>query len=336
MSVKVKRYSLKAFDIHGHPEGTLPGIWKMFHKGIPSDICLKNFPETGLLGGIVSAIGDVNSFYPIKRNQTKSVFRQVKRIRKKIFENGYELITSPEQLSKVAKSDKTGFIIGVEGGDFLNGNLDILHELHDLGVVVITLVHFSNNLLGDVCMDLNGAEPATLKTNPRGLTSFGEDVIKEMNKLGMIVDVAHSSEKTAFEAIEVSKSPVMCSHTGPRAKQNFPRFISDGLMKKIASTGGIIGMWPSYFKGFGPKDTEEFGDFTRYVADLVGIDAIAIGTDFNGVPAYAKGYFGLRDFPVLGEVLLKKGFSLGDLQKIFFENFEKFYYNASSNISPHI
>ncbi len=336
MSIKIKGYSLKAFDIHGHPEGTLPGIWKMFHREVPPDIRLKDFPETGLLGGIVSAIGDVNSFYPFKRNQTKSVFKQVRRIRKKIFESGYELITSPEKLSEIAKNDGTGFIVGVEGGDFLDESLDVLREIYDLGVTTVTLVHFSNNSLGDVCMDLNGAEPVTLKTNPRGLTAFGENVIKEMNRLGMIVDVAHSSEKTAFEAIEVSKAPVMCSHTGPRAKQNFPRFVSDELMKKIASAGGIIGMWLPYFKGFGPKDTEEFGDFTRYVADLVGIDAIAIGTDFNGVPSYAKGYSGLRDFPVLGEALLKKGFSLEDLQKIFFGNFEKFYYYVLSNISPHI
>ncbi len=215
-------------------------------------------------------------------------------------------------------------------------NPDVLHKIYDLGVTTVTLVHFSNNSLGDVYVDLNGAEPVTLKTNPRGLTTFGENIIKEMNRLGMIVDIAHSSEKTAFEAIEVSKAPVMCSHTRPRAKQHFPRFISDELIKKIASTGGIIGMWPPYFKGFGPKDTEEFGDFTRYVVDLVGIDAIAIGTDFNGVPSYAKGYSGLLDFPVLGKALLRKGFSLEDLQKIFFGNFEKFYCYVSSNISPHI
>ncbi len=68
MSIKIKRYSLKAFDIHGHPEGTLSGIWKMFHGKVSPDIRLKDFPETGLLGGIVSAIGDVNSFYSFKRN----------------------------------------------------------------------------------------------------------------------------------------------------------------------------------------------------------------------------------------------------------------------------
>ncbi len=336
MSIKINGNMFRAFDIHGHPENTIPSVWKIFHKGVPEDIAIKDFQRTGLNGGIISAIGDVNSFYPVKRNQTKSVYKQIECIKRKIAQAGYTIITSPDDLCAIMDHDKVGFIIGVEGGDFLQENIDILYNVYDAGVRCITLVHFSNNSIGDVCMDLEGNEPASLKDNPRGLTDFGGKVVQTMNELGMIVDIAHSSERTAFEVLELSRAPVMCSHTGPRAMQNFPRFISNDLMVKIAKNGGIIGMWLPYFKGFGPRNVEEFGDFVRYTVNVVGIDAVSIGTDFNGVPAYADGYSGLKDFHILGEVLFKKGFSKNDIEKIFIGNFKRFCYDISKYISPHI
>jgi membrane dipeptidase len=135
------------------------------------------------------------------------------------------------------------FVLGIEGGDFIETDLNRLDEVFNRGVRLMTLVHFSNNTIGHRCMDLEGKE----NDSSKGLTDFGENVVKKMNTLGMIIDLAHCNEKTANDVIDLSKKPVVASHTGPRALQDFPRYISDDLMLRISENGGVVGIWP-FFK----------------------------------------------------------------------------------------
>lgn len=115
----------------------------------------------------------------------------------------------------------------------------------------------------------------------------------------MIIDLAHADEKTTLAVLEASTKPPICIHTGPRALQDFPRYISGELMKKIAEAGGLIGLWLFHSKEYGISDFETFGNYAAHCASVVGPAHLSIGTDINGVRGNAAGYQNLFDAPKL-------------------------------------
>ena len=140
----------------------------------------------------------------------------------------------------IAKARAEGHIAAIwttEGADFLEGDLSRLATLHADGIRSVTIVHYRDSEVGDI---QTGSAPHG------GLTPFGADVVREMARLGMIVDVAHASEATALRAVEIAERPVMCSHTHLQGDPiQHPRFISERLARAIAERGGVIGAWPA-------------------------------------------------------------------------------------------
>jgi membrane dipeptidase len=145
-----------------------------------------------------------------------------------------EIVLSPEDFAKVRNTGKTGMLIGIEGGYAIENDLSLLRTFHRAGVRLMTLTHW----IGTDWADASG--DATPKFG--GLTEFGESVVREMNKLGMIIDVSHSHDETFWDVIRVSKAPIVASHSCCRALSDHHRNMSDEMLKALAKNGGLIGI----------------------------------------------------------------------------------------------
>ena len=166
--------------------------------------------------------------------QIKAVREQVRRQPKDLV-----LVTTASEVRVAKKQGKIAVLMGVEGGHMINGNLDVLRSFANAGVRYMTLTHSVN---------VEWADSSTDKPAHNGLTDFGKEVVKEMNRLGMIVDISHVSDKTFYDALEVSKAPPFASHSSCRAICDAPRNMTDQMMKDLAAKGGVVQI--NYHVGF--------------------------------------------------------------------------------------
>jgi membrane dipeptidase len=322
--VKQFQKDIFIFDIHGHKDGLLPKIPSILNwKHIPKDIKLSDLSGTGVNGFIICALGDSNTFEIRKVDNYKTVLLQIEEIKKKISGVDGIIATTAQQISKAILEKKSVFVLGIEGGDFLEYNIERLTAVFDKGVRVLSLVHYSKNSLGSINFGWKGK--VIPESEQTGLTQFGKDVVKKANELGILLDLAHADEKTILDVAGISNSPVICSHTGPRNLQNFPRYISDEALMAISSTCGMVGMWAFNSKGAGVKNINNFIEYTKYIINLIGIDHVGVGTDINGVPGNMKGYENLFDLCKVTHEFLCAGFTKDDMKKILGDNFLKLF-----------
>jgi len=151
------------------------------------------------------------------------------------FPNRAGIATTPDDIYRLKKEGKRAIYIGVENGYPIGTNLSLLKKYYDLGARYVTLCHTKNN---QICS--SSTDPDTL--SDRGLSDFGRDVVKEMNRLGLIVDVSHISDKSFYDVLSVSAVPVIASHSCSRAVCNNPRNLSDEMLIKLAEKGGVVQM----------------------------------------------------------------------------------------------
>jgi membrane dipeptidase len=137
-----------------------------------------------------------------------------------------------------------------------------------------------------------------------------------MNQLGVLVDVAHADRVTLLGVVDVAAAPVVSSHTGARALQDFARYLADDELRAIASTGGVVGLWPYRARRFGVSSIGDLVAHARHIAETVGTEHLAIGTDMNGVPGVMAGFAGEADLPKLTAALLGGGFDDGEVERI--------------------
>lgn len=155
-----------------------------------------------------------------------------------------ELALDAADVERIAGAGKIAAILTVEGGHQIDGDLSVLRIYHRLGVRSMTLTHFRNNDLGDSSTD---------QPRHNGLTAFGRQVVREMNRLGMIVDVSHVSDKTFYDTLAVTAKPVIASHSSCRALSDVPRNMTDDMLRALARNGGVVGI--NFGEGFlNPKD----------------------------------------------------------------------------------
>lgn len=157
-----------------------------------------------------------------------------------------ELALNASDIERIVKSGKISAFLAIEGGHQIDDDLAVLRTYYRMGIRAMTLTHFRNN---------NWADSSTDKPAHNGLTDFGKQVVREMNRLGMIVDVSHVSDETFFDAIAVSTKPVLLSHSSCRALSDIPRNATDDMLRALAKNGGVIGI--NFGEGFiSPKDAE--------------------------------------------------------------------------------
>jgi membrane dipeptidase len=141
------------------------------------------------------------------------------------------LATTAADIRRAAAARKIAALMGVEGGHMIDDNLRLLRNYAALGVRYMTLTHFKNN---------NFADSSTDKPAHNGLTAFGKEVVREMNRLGVMVDISHVADKTFYDALALTKAPVIASHSSCRALSNHPRNMSDDMLRALAKNGGVI------------------------------------------------------------------------------------------------
>jgi membrane dipeptidase len=203
-----------------------------------------------------------------------------------------------------AHDDGRGSVfIACEGADFLEGELDGLGDVADAGARMITLVHYRINELGDIQTE-----------DPRhgGLTAFGQDVVREMNRLGMIVDLAHATFETTIGALEVSTDPIVISHShlaGPGA--DHPRLLSDDHARVVADAGGLVGAWPS---GVTSATLSDYVDEICRLVELIGVGHVAIGTDLDA--NYRPVLTDYEQFGTVASDLVGRGFGHDEVDAV--------------------
>ncbi len=188
--------------------------------------------------------GDVTGDAAIR--QTIEQIDLVKRL-VKAYPGDLELAKTADDVVRIHRSGKVASLIGVEGGHQIGGNLAALRQYYDLGARYMTLSHFKNNEFAD---------SATDDPKYHGLNDFGRAVVQEMNRLGMLVDLAHVSEETMSDAIEVSKAPVIFSHSGARAIDDHPRNVPDDILKLLPKNGGVVMV--NFYSGYVSDDVRKW------------------------------------------------------------------------------
>ena len=223
------------------------------------------------------------------------------------------LARTPGDLYENKRHGHKSIMIGIENGLALGGQLDNVKHFADRGVVYITLCHNGDNDLCDSCRGCNTHD---------GVSRFGEQVIREMNRLGLMVDLSHAGEKSFFDALDISQMPIVCSHSSCRALCDHPRNLTDDQMRRLAAKGGV--MQVTLYNGFLVKDGEatilDAITHLEHAIHVMGIDHVGLGTDFDG----DGGIRGLRDSSELinfTRQLLARRYSERDIQKIWGGNF---------------
>jgi membrane dipeptidase len=241
------------------------------------------------------------------------VYRALEPVRARAAAGRLVLIRSPADLDAVRARSRPGALLTVEGGDFLEGRVEHVQEAWERGVRSIQLTHYRVNELGDI------------QTEPPvhgGLTPFGLDVIREMNRLGMVVDVAHLTLAGVRQAVEVSRKPLLLSHTV--LQTGFARSISAEHARLIARTGGVIGIFPVNSGGY-----HGFSGYVEHIVRMVkvvGVDHVGIGTDMDGIsPPSFVAWTDYSEWPSLAAALLAQGYSREDVAKLLGGNFLRVY-----------
>ena len=224
------------------------------------------------------------------------------------------LARTPEDLWKNKHLGLKSIMLGIENGIALDGKLSNLRHFADRGIVYMTLCHNGDN---DIC-------DSASKSNQThgGVSQFGAEVIAEMNRLGILVDMSHAGEKSFYDALDISKKPIVCSHSSARALCDHPRNLTDDQMRALAAKGGVA--QTTIYNGFLRKDAQatilDVMAHLEHAIDVMGIDHVGLGTDFDG----DGGVPGLADSSELlnfTRQLLRKRYSDEDIQKIWGGNF---------------
>ena len=188
-------------------------------------------------------------------------------------ENNLLQAKSVEDIFRAKSEGKTGVILGWQNASPIGNELDRLALFHALGVRIVQITYNERNLLGNGCYE----------RTDEGLSSFGVDAVKEMNRLGILIDLSHVGDRTTLDAIEISDTPVACTHANARSFFNHVRNKTDDALKLLAERGGVIGAnaFPPFLPNGFESSLEDYVDAIDDLVERVGIDHVGIGTDFT-------------------------------------------------------
>lgn len=205
-------------------------------------------------------------------------------------------------------------MLGIENGIAIDGKLENLQHFVDRGIVYMTLCHNGDN---DICDSASKSQHTH-----HGVSAFGEQVIKEMNRLGVMVDMSHAGEESFYQALEISSMPIVCSHSSARALCDHPRNLTDDQMRALAKKGGVA--QTTIYHGFLRMDAEatinDVIAHLEHAIDVMGIDHVGLGTDFDG-DGGVRGLANSSELINFTRMLLARRFSEHDIQKIWGGNF---------------
>jgi membrane dipeptidase len=243
-----------------------------------------------------------------------------------------EMAGASDDIRRIHKAGKIAALMGIEGGHAIEDSLSALRQFYRLGVRYMTLTHTNTNNWADSAGGINNPP----EKRHGGLSDFGREVVREMNRLGMMVDVSHVSDETFWDVIETTQAPVIASHSSCRALTNVPRNLTDDMLKALAKNRGVVMI--NFYNGFinteyakpgAPAPAKPANAATmdmliqhfEHAIKVAGIDHVGIGSDFDGVDGMLPG--GMEDvskLPAITYELLKRGYSDADMKKVLGEN----------------
>jgi membrane dipeptidase len=267
----------------------------------------------------------------------------------------FQLATTAAEIETAHNAGKIAALMGIEGGHAIEDSLRLLRDYYDLGVRYMTLTHGNTNHWADSSGDIKDSSIQ----HHNGLTDFGKNVIREMNRLGMMVDISHVSDKTFWDALETSRAPIFASHSSARAISNIPRNMSDEMIVALAKKGGVVqinfgcdflsqkyadatapmrakfqammsspegqrltpdevrNIFAAEQAGVPRPTIEDVVAHIGHIVRIAGVDAVGIGSDFDGVGCTPSGLDDVSKFPNLTRPLLESGYSAADIRKIY-------------------
>lgn len=315
-------------DLHVHPPAFLPQpfrtAWRAVTTGAPAETGFEALFAAGVDAVVAEAVGDpVVTRCFVGRSPAAAVEAQLAGIERRAAQAGARVVTTVEELAQARTERVPAVLLGVEGGDALGTDVDAVDAWHARGVRMVVLVHLGDNALGTTSMPWHryvAPVPRRSSATP-GLSTLGRRVVERMNRLGVVVDVAHCDQVTVLDVVDVASAPVVASHSGARVRQpGFARYLSDQELVAIAATGGVVGLWPFRARGVGVRDLPDLIGHARHIADTIGPEHLALGTDLNGVPGVMAGYRGPTDLPTISDALLAAGFTTTEVQGVLGAN----------------
>ncbi|MGH7503102.1 MAG: dipeptidase [Longimicrobiales bacterium] len=242
----------------------------------------------------------------------------------------FEETLTPDAALRAFHNGRIASVMGMEGGHAIENSLGALRAFFDLGARYMTLTHSSN---------IDWADSGTDTAQHDGLTEFGKEVAREMNRLGMIIDLSHTAPATMNDALDISEAPVIFSHSAARALVEHGRNVPDDVLRRLPDNGGVVMV--TFVPGFIstavrdwqalPEDQRsrtpephaslaDVADHIEHIKRVAGADHIGIGSDFDGISSVPTGLEDVSTFPALFAELSRRGWSEEDLRKLAGEN----------------
>ena len=247
------------------------------------------------------------------------------------------LALTPEDALRNKEKGLISIFLGMENGSPIHKSLPLLRQFYRMGVRYMTLTHTGDNEIAD---------SAAQGTRWHGLSPFGREVVDEMNRLGMIVDVAHVSDETFYDVIKCSKAPIVSTHSCCRALASHRRNMTDDMIRTLADHGGVIqinfypvflsDLYASFYEVKGEKASPRPGvsDVVNHIDHAVkvgGIEHVGIGTDFDGIEVTPKGLEDISKLPKVFDQLKRKGYSEDQIELIAGKNFLRAFNDVISS-----
>jgi membrane dipeptidase len=229
------------------------------------------------------------------------------------YPEAFELALSASDIERGFGAGRIPSLLGMEGGHAIENSLGALRAYYALGVRYMTLTHNGT---------LDWADAANGEHRHGGLTEFGKEVVREMNRMGMLVDLSHTSPETMNDALDVAQAPVMWSHASAKGVRDHPRNVPDQVLRRLPENGGVVMITfvPSFITTNDEATIADVADHIDHVANLAGIDHVGIGSDFDGIESTPVGLEDVSKFPALFAELSRRGWSEDELAKLAGEN----------------
>ena len=233
------------------------------------------------------------------------------------------LARTPDDLWRNKRQGLKSIMLGIENGIALDGSVERLRHFADRGIVYMTLCHNGDN---DICDSAKGT------ATHGGVSAFGREVIAEMNRLGILVDLSHAAETSFYDALDISRVPIVCSHSSARALCDHPRNLTDDQMRALAAKGGVAQttIYGGFLRRHGESTILDVLDHLEHAIEIMGIDHVGLGTDFDG-DGGVRGLANSSELIHFTLQLLARRYSEADIQKIWGGNFLRVMAQAQQN-----
>jgi membrane dipeptidase len=295
------------------------------------------------------------------KDPARTVTEQIDLVHRMVdrYPDAFELAYTSDDIDRIVRSGKIASLIGIEGGVAIEDSLAQLRAFYTLGARYMTLTHNTTLDWADAAVDIPKHD---------GLSPFGEKVVKEMNRLGMLVDISHVSPATMADALRVSHAPIIASHSSAFAICPSPRNVPDDILKAVKQNGGVVMV--NFYSGFVVPESgkkvravleelrtrypdrtarakamddwyksegsklargtyRDVADHIDHIVKVAGIDHVGIGSDFDGITKWPVGLEDVSCYPRLTEELLKRGYSDSDIHKILGGNVLRAFRDAA-------